>query len=296
MKGITSRCLGIAFGTVVTSAAIVTSNIRPAECKEEVLHASQVPSPKVDEKKPQGIHYWNSEPVLRSVAWDNNWDRRGSGDVSKTKESGPVRSIYMIRHGQYMKADDDADRHLTDLGKKQAASVGERLANLPFSFDEIYVSNMTRALETCGIIYDEYNKRQDSIRKEQKKLHPWPAKKVSSMLREGAPEKPLTSGSRWRPSDSDFFRDGARIEASYRQFFHRPSADDPLQTNILLVCHANVIRYFVLRAVQFPPELWSKFSLVNCSVTRVDIYADGRVQLRGVGDAGHHTSEMLTTS
>ncbi len=63
-----------------------------------------------------------------------------------------------------------------------------------------------------------------------------------------------------------------------------------------MVCHANVIRYMVLRALQLPPDAWLRISLKNASVTWVTIRPDGRVSVSCLGDAGHMPVEMLTTS
>ena len=45
----------------------------------------------------------------------------------------------------------------------------------------------------------------------------------------------------------EFFQDGARIEAAFRHFFHRASPDQKEDSTEVIVCHANVIRYFVCR-------------------------------------------------
>lgn len=46
-----------------------------------------------------------------------------------------------------------------------------------------------------------------------------------------------------------FFQDGARIEAGFRKYFHRANAKQQNDSYTLIVCHANVIRYFVCRLV-----------------------------------------------
>lgn len=44
-----------------------------------------------------------------------------------------------------------------------------------------------------------------------------------------------------------FFQDGARIEAGFRKYFHRAEPKQEQDSYSLIVCHANVIRYFVCR-------------------------------------------------
>ena len=44
-----------------------------------------------------------------------------------------------------------------------------------------------------------------------------------------------------------FYQDGARIEAAFRMLFHRALPDQKEDSTEIIVCHANVIRYFVCR-------------------------------------------------
>eukprot|EP00797_Seminavis_robusta_P020798 Sro31_g020420.2 (373) ;mRNA; r:126014-127132 len=55
----------------------------------------------------------------------------------------------------------------------------------------------------------------------------------------------------------------------------------------IIVCHGNVIRYFLCRALQLPPEAWLRFSVFNCSVSYIMIKPNGYVSCRMIGDIGH---------
>ena len=46
-----------------------------------------------------------------------------------------------------------------------------------------------------------------------------------------------------------FYEDGARIEAAFRKHIHRASPSQTEDSYEVIVCHANVIRYFVCRLV-----------------------------------------------
>ena len=48
----------------------------------------------------------------------------------------------------------------------------------------------------------------------------------------------------------------------------------PKATVDVLVCHGNVIRYFVMRGLQLPPEAWLRQSLNNGSITQMYIRDD----------------------
>lgn len=44
-----------------------------------------------------------------------------------------------------------------------------------------------------------------------------------------------------------YYEDGARIEAAFRKYFHRAEPEQEKDTFEVIVCHANVIRYFTCR-------------------------------------------------
>jgi serine/threonine-protein phosphatase PGAM5 len=121
-----------------------------------------------------------------------------------------------------------------------------------------------------------------------------------------------------------------RIEAAFRKYFYRAdpptthSASTPLESptttttttttsnNLpsssipssneerhefeIIICHANVIRYFVCRALQLPPETWLRMCPFNCSLTYLTIRPTGTVSLRMMGDIGHLPSHAITFS
>ncbi|XP_062565464.1 serine/threonine-protein phosphatase Pgam5, mitochondrial-like isoform X1 [Armigeres subalbatus] len=240
----------------------------------------------------------NFEPST-CAKWDFNWDHRDprslvkpSSDLSDPaaqnrfnekldkKRSKVVRHLILVRHGQYnMDGRTDLERFLTEKGRKQAAISGERLKVLGIEFDKIVRSTMTRAQETAKIM---------SISLPELKMYD------DSLLEEGAPVPPEPPVGHWRPEASQFFEDGARIEAAFRKYFHRADPDQKQDTYTLIVCHANVIRYFVCRALQLPPEAWLRISLGHASLTWISILDDGRVTLRTLGETGHMPREMLS--
>ena len=58
-----------------------------------------------------------------------------------------------VRHGQYnLKGKLDSERYLTELGRQQASSTGQRLAELNLPLNYLVSSTMTRAQQTAGLI------------------------------------------------------------------------------------------------------------------------------------------------
>ncbi|KAG3278548.1 peroxisomal membrane protein 2, transcript variant X1 [Ictidomys tridecemlineatus] len=193
-----------------------------------------------------------------------------------------TRHIFLIRHSQYhMDGCLEKDRTLTPLGREQAELTGLRLASLGLKFSKIIHSSMTRAVETTDII---------------SKHLPGVSRVSTDLLREGAPIEPDPPVSHWKPEAVQYYEDGARIEAAFRNYIHRADAKQEEDSYEIFICHANVIRYIVCRALQFPPEGWLRLSLNNGSITHLVIRPDGRVALRTLGDTGFMPPNKITRS
>ena len=259
------------------------------------------------------------KPKLPYPAWDYNWDGR-QGIVTNMKVTGAnaaTRHILLIRHGQYEQGSpEDSDQILTQLGRYQAMRTGQRLAGLmhceapdsgvstsdvpghssPCRIKSVYVSCMARARETADIIVKELNAR--SGKNTMFRAEP------DALLNEGlpAPIIPFRAdvGSLVEQAkEIDEHHD--RIEKAFQKYFYR----DDVSTNEhrksehefeVIVCHANVIRYFLMRALQLPPEAWLRLSLFNCSLTYLMIQPNGYVTARLIGDTGHIPYEETTFS
>ncbi|XP_035770075.1 serine/threonine-protein phosphatase PGAM5, mitochondrial isoform X2 [Neolamprologus brichardi] len=236
-------------------------------------------------------------PTPTGHAWDFNWDKRDPSALTngKKKENATedptseqnnskpkaTRNILLIRHSQYnLSGNSDKEKILTPLGREQAELTGQRLAALGLKYDVLIHSSMTRATETANII---------------SKYIPGPGVELvrCDLLREGAPIEPVPPVTHWKP-DAVYHEDGARIEAAFRRYIHRADPKQKEDSYEIIVCHANVIRYFVCRALQFPPEGWLRMGLNNGSITWLTIRPSGRVALRTLGDAGFMPADKLT--
>ncbi|XP_054276833.1 serine/threonine-protein phosphatase Pgam5, mitochondrial-like isoform X2 [Macrosteles quadrilineatus] len=232
------------------------------------------------------------------VPWDFNWDRRNpeslvkpcKGKEDEARYNAEIanatptakRHIILIRHGQYnLDGKSDVEKFLTPIGKEQAAMTGKRLKELGHNYTHLTVSTMTRAKETASII-------QGFLPSSVKVTH-------CSMLEEGAPIPPEPPVGDWRP-EPHFFQDGARIEAAFREHIHRASPKQKEDSYEVIVCHGNVIRFFLCRVLQFPADAWLRISLRHASLSILTILPSGRVVLRSVGDTGHFPPQLLTST
>ncbi len=265
------------------------------------------------------------KPRKEYPLWDEDWDGRNpesTGDIEKDRANkrfirkhGVTRHIILVRHGQYDEScKEDEKRILTPLGRKQAALTGQRLAKMMTGSSDqcnvstIRVSNMTRAKETADIIA-KYLPGHVS------RADPDPN------LNEGVP-CPTVPGRRISASAIKKTDEGhERIEKAFQSYFYRAEfprgeegkstskvekdADDQdvaiFQPNVqhefeIIVCHANVLRYFLTRALQIPPEAWLRLCTFNCSLTYITIRPTGTCSCRMLGDIGHLGYDNATFS
>ncbi|XP_059139054.1 serine/threonine-protein phosphatase PGAM5, mitochondrial-like isoform X2 [Physella acuta] len=233
-----------------------------------------------------------------TVKWDPNWDRRDPASLipppkrkceEEVEEYNKLvanctptasRHILLIRHGQYFDtAHVDKERFLTSIGRNQAELTGQRLKDLDLPYTILISSTMTRAIETAQLIH---------------KYLPELDYKQDDSLKEGAPIPPEPPLGSWRPEQKQFFQDGARIESAFRKYFYRADPSQKEDTYEIIVCHANVIRYFICRALQFPGEAWLRLCIANCSMSLITIQPDGLVVLEMMGDHGHIDPEQIS--
>ncbi|GAX20193.1 serine/threonine-protein phosphatase PGAM5 [Fistulifera solaris] len=240
-------------------------------------------------------------PKLEYPLWDPDWDHKHNDDLSSEEKRnlrvrGVTRHIILVRHGQYDESyRDDEKRVLTPLGREQAELTGQRLADMLQAQDpsmtcyisSLRVSNMTRAKETADII--------------AKYIQRVPYLEPDPDLNEGRPCHHIPSGG---PATDKVIQvtdqNHPRIEQAFTKYFYRqselPEEDAPQHEFEIIVCHANVIRYFLCRALQLPPETWLRFCPFNCSLTYLTIRPTGSVSCRFLGDIGHLPVSLQTFS
>jgi broad specificity phosphatase PhoE len=62
----------------------------------------------------------------------------------------------------------------------------------------------------------------------------------------------------------------------------------------IIVCHGNVIRFFVAKILKVNPKSWLGMIISNCSLTVVRIFPDGKKRLVSFNDIGHIPPNMQT--
>jgi serine/threonine-protein phosphatase PGAM5 len=184
--------------------------------------------------------------------------------------------LYLVRHGAYEanpKADPQLGPSLTPLGIAQARLIGARLRGMPVHFDSITSSAMTRARETAAVMHETLTDVPlDS----------------SPLLSECTPP---TTRSLQGESEQEMTACANRLDTVFSQRFIPSTNAD---RNEVLVCHGNVIRYLVMKALRQDPKAWLNMTVAHASLTIIRVQADGTMTVLGVGDVGHIPPNMLS--
>jgi serine/threonine-protein phosphatase PGAM5 len=189
------------------------------------------------------------------------------------------RVLYLVRHGQYHHARRDAGA-LTGKGEEQAQVTASCLQAIPFA--RLYYSPMKRAAQTAEIIAAAF---------------PHVIMQTDDALRECIPSIP----SRYTAYFAGHYPDLnatqlnnclEHMNSAFNHYFKPTNSDQDVYE--LLVCHGNVIRYFVSQALQAHVDIWANMLINNCGITRILVETDGQMYLVSHNDIGHLPEELRT--
>ena len=82
------------------------------------------------------------------------------------------------------------------------------------------------------------------------------------------------------------------LEKAFKEFFI--TSIDENARNEIIVCHGNVIRYFVTKILKVNTMSWLQMTIGNCSLTVVRIKPDGTMKLVSFNDVGHIPTNLQT--
>jgi len=80
-----------------------------------------------------------------------------------------------------------------------------------------------------------------------------------------------------------------RLDEAFKQFF--VPAEGAARSDVV-VCHGNVIRYFVTKALAVDTKAFLGMSVAHASLTVIRVRADGSMTVLAVGDVGHVPPNM----
>jgi serine/threonine-protein phosphatase PGAM5 len=187
-------------------------------------------------------------------------------------------TIVLLRHGHYAPAPEGAPERpgpgLTPLGVAQARLAGGRLAGM--HFDALLASPLTRAQETARVVAEDLRLPVQVVDELQECTpRTWRTAVV-------ADEKP-----------ADMAACAATLDRVFAEQF-KPATG--AERRDLLVCHGNVIRYLVTKALKVDPQAWLEMSVGHASLTTIRVEKDGSTRVIAVGDVGHLPPNLQTGS
>ncbi|MNS79085.1 phosphoglycerate mutase [compost metagenome] len=187
------------------------------------------------------------------------------------------RTIVLVRHGQYHPAKENELERLTTLGRKQASLVAKRLKEN--KIDRIVHSTMPRAAETAAIIKQQLGFGRNF--------------ETCDQLRECTPGFPKHLRKKHGYTDVKKLNTAkAQMEKAFKKYFKTPRKDS-LE---VLVCHGNVIRYLVCRALGIDTLKWRELDILQCGISVIEVNSKGslRMILRSHNDVGHIPKALRT--
>jgi serine/threonine-protein phosphatase PGAM5 len=170
--------------------------------------------------------------------------------------------------------DDRTGNGLNPLGHEQARILGGRLRALPVRPRLLVSSTLRRARETGDDLASILGMSCER----------------DSLLEECAPpafrDSAATEAERQEQAAC-----ASNLEAAWARYM-RPSPE--ADAHDLLVCHGNVIRWFVTRAIGADTRRWLSMTIGNASLTILSVRPDGSTRLAMYSDVGHLPVEKQT--
>lgn len=198
-------------------------------------------------------------------------DRMAGAQTSAPAGPKPgIRYVYLVRHGRYdedASVDEIVGNRLNALGHEQARLIGQRLAGLPWRPEHFVCSNFARARETAADIGQILHRDAE----------------VDTLLHECTPTAERADFMS-NHSPADIAACEANLNAAWARYV-RPSPEGDRCD--LLVCHGNVIRWFVVHALEVDTRKWSRMPIGNGSLTVIAVTPDGATRLVMFSDVGH---------
>lgn len=191
--------------------------------------------------------------------------------------NAPKRILYLVRHGNFdvrARPDHGLGGSLTALGRRQARLTAKRLSQLPI--DAIYHSDMPRAAETAAIIAEHL---------------PGAPIQSSRLLRECTPGMPQVFAEYFKDYPPEQLeRERRQAERAYQKFFKLTRRGERRE---VLVCHGNIIRYFLARVMQAPATVWTGMDVRQGSISEVELQAAWQ-RVNALSDVGHLPPALWT--
>ncbi len=177
-----------------------------------------------------------------------------------------MRRLLLVRHGEFsdqFRSGHFPESELSEKGKRQAELTGMRLADMADPPVLIHSSTMRRAKETAELIAE--------------KLSGVPIYHSDDLCECNQSQIPLPANQ----STNEPVSTAPGPEAAFARLFRPSEASD----THLIVCHGNIICYFLARIET--DKLWRRVPVPNCGITTIHVQPDGRLAVSSLSENDH---------
>ncbi|KAG7400144.1 Serine/threonine-protein phosphatase pgam5, mitochondrial [Phytophthora boehmeriae] len=218
-----------------------------------------------------------------------------------------IKHFILIRHGHYINAHvpqvSDSEQVLSQMGRQQAGFTGKYLGMLLSRIPtrhgvSIYHSDMTRAVETAAIIGNDVG--EVTLNANRLLREGWPGTPYSTGFPVGGDAAARKNSSFGAAMQERARLDTERMDSAFTTFFSsfaEVEEEEDEESYCVLVCHANLIRFFLCRALGVDAaSTWGHFEINHCGVTRIDMCANRPIKVVAVNETGHLPQSLITSS
>lgn len=189
-----------------------------------------------------------------------------------------ARILYLIRNGQYdrdTRSLEEAGGPLTEAGRDQAGRTALALRDLPIR--AIYCSPYRQSQETAAFFAEAL---PQALLEESNLLRQYDTMQdVDSTFHPDILARALAFKKR-------------HLARAYEHFFLLPDEDANLHE--VIVCHANIIRDLICRAIGVQPETWAHMIINHCGISCMRITAEAAPELVVYNDVSHLPDSLRT--
>jgi probable phosphoglycerate mutase len=185
------------------------------------------------------------------------------------QDSGRIRILHFVRHGQYADAPGVFGGVLSPLGRRQATVLGKHFSNMPIQ--KIWSSDMNRAIETADIIAS---------------FLPSVPIERSDLFREMVPSKVK----QFKVPLARRREDRRRLDDIQERLLIRSNT----LRHELVVAHGNLIRALLVQVLRAPLTSWVQLDINHCSITTLRVMFNQQIRLVRYNECGHIPAALVS--
>lgn len=207
----------------------------------------------------------NNDEWLRSIGksfqWNYNW-------FDQTKKSEGNKFLIFVSAAE---ANLGNSKKLSKLGKRQTRCAAKRI-------NEILTSEMNCNDCRAFMLYSDSPLTEEMVKEQPAYFNNAYKSQNLSEANPGA-YLPFKRGENFIKQN---FMDKRYLEESFREHFFTPACSDTKEIKVFLT-HPNIIRYLLMKVLQFPMNAWKRFQVSPGSITIVNVYYTGAVSVSQIG-------------